>query len=158
MLPAMWSFWAGSLTQAVVALAFVTIVTYGYNAQSRWKLRNVPGPPPAWLVGNLRELRARNGIHLMLESWYRQYGPLYKFFLGRAPIVVVTGQHSYYHNWQSCAQSNERIIPRMVLLTMLTRALAEPELLKQIFTKSFMKFHDRPELQMRVNEGNEITA
>lgn len=124
MLPAMWSFWDGSLTQAVVALAFVTIVTYGYNAQSRWKLRNGPGPPPAWLVGNLRELRARNGIHLMLESWYRQCGPLYKFFLGPAPIVVVT----------------------------------EPELLKRIFTKSFMKFHDRPELQMRVNEGNEITA
>ena len=60
----------------------------------------------------------------MLESWYRQYGPVYKFFLAQAPIVIVTGQHSYYHNWQSCAQSNERIIPRTVLLTMLTRALA----------------------------------
>ncbi|KAA6428951.1 MAG: cytochrome P450 [Trebouxia sp. A1-2] len=123
MLPAMWSS-SWSLTQAIMALAFVTIVTYGYNAQSRWKLRSIPGPTPAWLVGNLRELRARNGIHLTLESWYQQYGPIYKFFLGRAPIVVVT----------------------------------EPDLLKQIFTKSFMKFHDRPELQMRVNEGNELTA
>lgn len=35
---------------------------------------------------------------------------------------------------------------------------ADPDLLKQLFTKSFMKFHDRPDLQMRLAEGEEITS
>ena len=35
---------------------------------------------------------------------------------------------------------------------------ADPDLLKQLFTKSFMKFHDRPDLQMRLAEGDEITT
>ena len=35
---------------------------------------------------------------------------------------------------------------------------ADPDLLKQLFTKSFMKFHDRPDLQMRLAEGDEITS
>ncbi|KAL3152434.1 hypothetical protein ABBQ32_001484 [Trebouxia sp. C0010 RCD-2024] len=73
--------------------------------------------------GNLSQLGARFGIHLTLEQWYRQYGPIYKFFLGRAPVVVVT----------------------------------DPDLLKQLCTKSFMKFHDRPDLQMRLSEGREIS-
>jgi len=34
---------------------------------------------------------------------------------------------------------------------------ADPDLLKQLCTKSFMKFHDRPDLQMRLSEGREIT-
>lgn len=34
---------------------------------------------------------------------------------------------------------------------------ADPELLKQLCTKSFMKFHDRPDLQMRLSEGREIS-
>ena len=39
------------------------------------------------------QLGAIHGMHLKLEDWYRKYGPIYKFFLGRAPVVVVTGQH-----------------------------------------------------------------
>ena len=35
---------------------------------------------------------------------------------------------------------------------------ADPDLLKQLFTRSFMKFHDRPDLQMRLAEGDEITT
>lgn len=35
---------------------------------------------------------------------------------------------------------------------------ADPDLLKQLFTKSFMKFHDRPDMQMRLAEGDEITT
>jgi len=42
----------------------------------------------------IMQLGARFGIHLTLEQWYRQYGPIYKFFLGRAPVVVVTGTHN----------------------------------------------------------------
>ena len=42
----------------------------------------------------LVQLGSRHGIHLKLESWYREYGPIYKFYLGRAPIVVVTGQQT----------------------------------------------------------------
>lgn len=45
-------------------------------------------------VYHYMQLGARFGIHLTLEQWYRQYGPIYKFFLGRAPVVVVTGTHN----------------------------------------------------------------
>ncbi|KAL3142384.1 hypothetical protein ABBQ38_002720 [Trebouxia sp. C0009 RCD-2024] len=116
-------FWTWSSIQILLVLAAAVVVYYGFNIQSRWKLRAMPGPPLAWMFGNLNQLGARFGIHLTLEQWYRQYGPIYKFFLGRTPVVVVT----------------------------------DPELLKQLCTKSFMKFHDRPDLQMRLSEGREIS-
>ena len=52
------------------------------------------------------QLGTRFGIHLALEHWYRQYGPIYKFFLGRTPVVVVTGK---FYSLQDCATPYQRL-------------------------------------------------
>ena len=58
------------------------------------------------------QLGTRFGIHVTLEKWYRQYGPCYKFFLGRAPVVVVTGASEVYH-WHQL-QQNEDVLSQSV--------------------------------------------
>ena len=157
------------------------------------------------------QLGTKFGIHLTLEQWYRQYGPIYKFFLGKTPVVVVTG---ILHSLQLCATLRSMIVPMLLQIltyrrktplgcmhgnacecvmaplhnTVMSQCLnygqwpenllisaaplscdakseltneclsADPDLLKQLLTKSFMKFHDRPDLQMRLAEGDEITS
>ena len=44
---------------------------------SRWRYRKLPGPPPSWLFGNLREL-VKLGNHNAYTQWYHKYGPVYK--------------------------------------------------------------------------------
>ena len=61
------------------------------------------------------QLGTKFGIHLTLEQWYRQYGPIYKFFLGKTPVVVVTG---ILHSLQLCATLKSMIVP--MLLQILT--------------------------------------
>lgn len=72
----------------------------------------------------------------------------------------------------ACASAKSGSSVRLQLLSLLNLAVtlisrckvtneclsADPDLLKQLFTKSFMKFHDRPDMQMRLAEGDEITT
>lgn len=50
-------------------------------------LASLPGPKGLPLVGNLFEL-GQERQHLMLEQWADTYGPLYRFHIGRQPVVV----------------------------------------------------------------------
>lgn len=67
------------------------------------------------------QLGTKFGIHLTLEQWYRQYGPIYKFFLGKTPVVVVTG---ILNSLQLCATLESMIVP--MLLQMPTYRRKEP--------------------------------
>ncbi|NRR28907.1 cytochrome P450 [Oxalobacteraceae bacterium] len=49
----------------------------------------LPGPRPWPLVGNLLQVRPER-IHLDIESWCRQYGPLLCLRMGRTPMLVVS--------------------------------------------------------------------
>lgn len=31
--------------------------------------------------------------HIAINRWARQYGPLYKIFVGRTPVIIITGEH-----------------------------------------------------------------
>ncbi|MRW89493.1 cytochrome P450 [Duganella sp. FT80W] len=51
-------------------------------------LRDLPGPRPWPLAGNLPQLRALR-IHQDVEAWSKRYGPLFKITFGRTPLLVV---------------------------------------------------------------------
>lgn len=72
-----------------VALLLLMVYLYGLNLSARWRLRRIPGPKPSWLFGNLREMGAI-GMHNALPQYAKKFGPVYKAFFGRYPVVVVT--------------------------------------------------------------------
>lgn len=66
---------------------------YGLNLVTRWRYRHIPGPPPAWMLGNAREMQAKM-VQFAYQEWAQQYGPIFRVFVGMQPIVVVTGAES----------------------------------------------------------------
>ncbi len=58
-------------------------------------LRDLPGPRPWPLVGNALQVRLSR-LHLDMEDWVRQYGPVMRVQLGGIPILVVS-DHELFH-------------------------------------------------------------
>jgi cytochrome P450 len=54
------------------------------------RIADLPGPRPWPLAGNLPQIRPLR-IHQDVEAWARQYGPLFRVFFGRMPLLVVSG-------------------------------------------------------------------
>lgn len=52
------------------------------------QLRELPGPRPWPLVGNLAQIELPR-MHTQLEAWAAEHGPLYRFCLGRRETLVV---------------------------------------------------------------------
>ena len=63
---------------------------YGLNPVQRWRYRHIPGPRPAWLLGNAVTMR-RKMAHIAYEDWKALYGPVFRIFIGMQPFVVITG-------------------------------------------------------------------
>jgi cytochrome P450 len=57
-------------------------------AQALRQIRELPGPPGWPLLGNSLQVRPHR-IHLDVEAWARQYGPLFRMRLGRQDQLVV---------------------------------------------------------------------
>jgi cytochrome P450 len=51
-------------------------------------ISDLPGPRRLPLIGNAHQVRP-DTLHLTAEKWARQYGPLYRFDIGKRKIVVV---------------------------------------------------------------------
>jgi cytochrome P450 len=57
------------------------------------QIEDLPGPPGWPIIGNLLELNPSQ-IHLKIEQWSNQYGPIFKFRFGKAVIVAVSDHES----------------------------------------------------------------
>jgi cytochrome P450/nitrite reductase/ring-hydroxylating ferredoxin subunit len=55
-------------------------------------LDGLPGPKPLPLVGNLHQINPTK-VHLILQSWAEQYGPIYKLQMGPRRAVAISDQH-----------------------------------------------------------------
>lgn len=53
------------------------------------RIADLPGPKARPLFGNVREIRARP-FHQVLESWGREYGPLYRFRIMRKQMLATS--------------------------------------------------------------------
>ncbi|HEX4465065.1 MAG TPA: cytochrome P450 [Solirubrobacterales bacterium] len=51
-------------------------------------ISDLPGPRRLPLIGNAHQLRPET-LHLTAETWAEQYGPLYRFDIGRRKVVVI---------------------------------------------------------------------
>jgi cytochrome P450/nitrite reductase/ring-hydroxylating ferredoxin subunit len=59
------------------------------SARATRKLDDLPGPRPLPLIGNLHQLKPKK-VHLVLEEWAKQYGPMYRFRMGSTQILALT--------------------------------------------------------------------
>jgi hypothetical protein len=75
---------------ALCAVRAQAIWLYGLNPVQRWRYRHIPGPPPAWLLGNAVTMR-RKMAHIAYEDWKALYGPVFRIFVGMQPFVVISG-------------------------------------------------------------------
>ena len=61
------------------------------NWQARWRYRHIPGPPPSFPLGNVKEIRQKQ-LFSAQAGWAARYGSVFKFFMLRKPFVCVTGR------------------------------------------------------------------
>ena len=52
------------------------------------QFKNLPGPRPWPLVGNALQVKLSR-LHQDIESWARQYGPVFKMHLGPTKVLVI---------------------------------------------------------------------
>ena len=60
-----------------------------FFCHSVFKRAGIPGPKPHWLFGNVRELFTKDR-HLVLSQWSGKYGPVFGYYLGGKPVLVVS--------------------------------------------------------------------
>ncbi|GBM53400.1 Cytochrome P450 3A24 [Araneus ventricosus] len=78
-----------SVTSAIVA---VIVVRWVRNRRERHKLLKrygIPGPDPALLTGNLKEIKSGPTPNDTITVWLRKYGNVFGYFLGELPYVIV---------------------------------------------------------------------
>jgi cytochrome P450/nitrite reductase/ring-hydroxylating ferredoxin subunit len=59
------------------------------TAAGNRSLDELPGPTPRPLIGNAHQIDLSKA-HLIFEGWARQYGPTFRFWRGRTPVVVTS--------------------------------------------------------------------
>jgi cytochrome P450 len=57
------------------------------------QIKDLPGPPARPLVGNALQVKV-DRIHLDMEQWCQRYGPLFRVYLGRTPLLVVANHQT----------------------------------------------------------------
>ena len=57
------------------------------------QIKNLPGPRVWPLVGNALQVKVSR-IHLDMERWCVRYGPLFRVYLGRQPLLVVANHQT----------------------------------------------------------------
>ncbi|CAL1286966.1 unnamed protein product [Larinioides sclopetarius] len=75
-----------------VILLYASAVKFLWNRHNRHRLfrnRDIPGPQPSILLGNLDELQSSPVPHDILSLWLRKYGNVFGYFIGEMPHLVV---------------------------------------------------------------------
>ena len=86
-------------------------------------------------------------IHEALQKWAAEYGSVFKYFLGRRPCIVITGEAPgaarcglLPRPGASARLCRPRAPPLLVPDPLLA---ADPDLVRQICVKRFIDYHDR---------------
>jgi cytochrome P450 len=139
------------------------------------RMQDVPGPRGFGLVGNMLQINAMQ-FHVTVEKWAREFGPVYKFSIGRDQFLVVTDSSlitSLSRDRPDALQRNARLSDRLVELgvsgvftsegddwrkqrKLVMRALT-PEVIRRFFpTMTMMTERLRQRWIAAVGEGRDI--
>ncbi|CAJ0570877.1 unnamed protein product, partial [Mesorhabditis spiculigera] len=81
-----------------------------------WKRRNLPpGPTPLPLLGNLVSVVKCSPGYECFREWRKEYGPVYTYWLGPQPMVVVA---DYQTMKESIIKDGDKFADRFVLHTL----------------------------------------
>lgn len=85
------------LTNAVFIFVIVLLIRSLLKWVSRKRSINctfsslgIPGPPPTFLTGNFPDYVRKNLSHETLNRWAKQYGPVFGYYQGENPVVVLS--------------------------------------------------------------------
>ncbi|KAN0029045.1 hypothetical protein ACTFIV_010915 [Dictyostelium citrinum] len=72
----------------VVLVLIFTIFYFFTQKNDKYRNSKIPGPNGIPILGNL--LMMKGDLHLKLQEWYKQYGPIYRIRMGNVETVVLT--------------------------------------------------------------------
>lgn len=72
-----------------IVVGFVALICFYLKRKySYWSNRNVPGPTPIWLLGNMHQQLTSNVQQLDVE-WMKKYGKLYGTYIALTPVITI---------------------------------------------------------------------
>ena len=83
-----------------ISLLFATTVLiywFGISGYSLTSHVSLPGPKPWPYVGNLVDVAKYGGLHKAFVEYGKQYGKVYKMYLGRFPMITVADPEMLKH-------------------------------------------------------------
>jgi len=83
-----------------ISLLFATTVLiywFGISGYSLTSHVSLPGPKPWPYVGNLVDVAKYGGLHKAFVEYGKQYGKVYKMYLGRFPMITVADPEMLRH-------------------------------------------------------------
>ena len=81
------------LTTILLTCFICCVAAYFFTLKSRYSyfhLRGISGPPPLFFFGHFRTIWSVDSYSRLLQSWTRQFGPIYGLFEGTRPLYVVS--------------------------------------------------------------------
>ncbi|GIX93087.1 cytochrome P450 3A41 [Caerostris extrusa] len=81
-------------TLLIILISYLTVVIIRWAIRRHDRLRlfkryGIPGPEPAFLTGNMHQLKAEDTPNDLITSWLKKYGNVFGYFLGGVPHLVV---------------------------------------------------------------------
>jgi len=88
--------WIASFVYLICSILFVIISLYLYQQYVIWRYSfrfkdgtKVPGPPPSFVLGNVRALSESKNSQFQFHEWRKQYGDVIQVWLAFKPILFV---------------------------------------------------------------------
>jgi cytochrome P450 len=113
------------LTGILVAILLILIVSYCWHIHRAYNFftrLGIPGPPPRFFFGSFLEVLKTKRTSLLIQQWTDKYGPIFGYFEGHTPILVVS----------------------------------DPDILQDVFIKSFSNFHLRREFPFQEPQSKNV--
>ncbi|KAF1754970.1 hypothetical protein GCK72_021536 [Caenorhabditis remanei] len=75
----------------MILILLLTFLTLFLIHQFYWRRRKLPpGPTPLPILGNLQSLAKPRPGYEAFQKWTEEYGPVFTFWLGTTPFIVIT--------------------------------------------------------------------
>ncbi|XP_032243239.2 cytochrome P450 3A16 [Nematostella vectensis] len=73
----------------LVVIAIVLALVYWYGMCNYSLVSHLQGPEPYPFIGNIPDIIKNGTLHKTIHKFYKRYGRVYKFCIGRTPTIIV---------------------------------------------------------------------